>query len=110
MPRSRGRGGRPWRTACAAVRARVQAGEPCRLCGRPINLALPARTRWSFSVDHLVPLSAGGDPLNPANLAPAHLGCNAARGARTTPRTTPRPAHTAELPRWHHTPRRTPQW
>lgn len=84
MPRSRGRTGRPWRSASAAVRARAAAGEPCCRCGGQIDVTLPPRTRWSFSVDHLVPLSRGGDPLAPGNLAPCHHGCNARGGAGLT--------------------------
>lgn len=71
-----GREGRPWR------RLRLQllaASDLCRICGHP----------GSQSVDHLVPLSRGGSPLDPANLRPAHgvqgcptcgRKCNSARG------------------------------
>jgi hypothetical protein len=95
-PRSKGRTGRPWRTAAAAVRAQVRAGAPCWICHRPIDLSLPPRSPWSFSVDHVVPLQYGGAELDPSNLRPSHLGCNARRGNQARPRRR-RPAR---LPVW----------
>ena len=73
----RGRRGRPWRRARAAVLARSTV---CWICAH----------EGADSVDHLVPLSQGGDPLDPGNLAPAHYRgcptcgrrCNITRGAR----------------------------
>lgn len=44
------------------------------------------RTRphpMSFVVDEIVPVSRGGDPLDPANTRPAHWICNARRGDGT---------------------------
>jgi 5-methylcytosine-specific restriction endonuclease McrA len=68
--------GRPWRTASAKVRA---LGLPCWLCGIPIDYQAPARTRWSYSTDHVIPRNHGGSLLDPTNLRPAHYGCNSAR-------------------------------
>ena len=34
----------------------------------------------SFSLDHLVPLSMGGELSNPENVQPAHRLCNMQRG------------------------------
>jgi 5-methylcytosine-specific restriction endonuclease McrA len=72
----RGRQGRPWRRARAQVLARSRL---CWICGHDA----------SDSVDHVTPLSAGGAPLDPDNLRPAHhqpcptcgRRCNQARGA-----------------------------
>lgn len=51
-----------------------QPGMPCWLCGRPIL------TRRDMHVDHRLPRALGGtDAL--ANLAPAHVRCNLAKGA-----------------------------
>jgi 5-methylcytosine-specific restriction endonuclease McrA len=66
----------------------------CHWCGRPLDHTAPPRSRWAPSVDHLVPVSLGGDPLDPTNAVGAHYGCNSKRGnstttRRTTPRTTP---------------------
>lgn len=76
------------------LRARVKArGEPCAICGRPIDYSLgmvvdprTGRTRphpFSFVLDEIVPVSQGGDPLDPANVQPAHWVCNARRGDGT---------------------------
>ena len=78
--RSKGRTGRPWRR----VAARVYAEETvCWVCGEYVDQTLPPRTPRSRSVDHVVPLSRGGDPLNRANLRLAHIGCNTGRSNRS---------------------------
>lgn len=65
-----------------AIRARWRAiGDPCHLCGKPIDYTLG----WSidesgkrkphpmsFVVDEIVPVSKGGDPLRWDNTRPAH--------------------------------------
>ncbi|MCA1704042.1 MAG: HNH endonuclease [Actinobacteria bacterium] len=79
MPRSKGRTGRPWRRIRRQVLARR---EPCWICGRDIDLTLPQKHRWSATVDHMLPLSKGGDPRHPDNLAAAHMACNSKRGNR----------------------------
>ncbi|MGW6418834.1 HNH endonuclease [Streptomyces sp. NPDC055055] len=78
MP-SNPRNGRPYRRLVAELKAK---GLPCWICGHHINLRLDARHRLSFTLDHLVPLSRGGDLLSPANARPAHRACNSARGNR----------------------------
>lgn len=48
---------------------------PCHLCGQPIDYQAHHLDPLSFSVDHVVPLNAGGpDTLD--NTAPAHRKCN----------------------------------
>lgn len=53
----------------------------CHLCGKSIS----RRSSWpdplSPSIDHIVPLSMGGDHSY-ANIAAAHYSCNAAKGNR----------------------------
>ena len=64
-----------------AIRARWRAmGEPCRLCGRPIDYSLPAGHPMSFEVDEIVPVSKGGDPLDFDNTQPSHRICNQRKG------------------------------
>lgn len=80
----------------AEARARVLANaEYCHLCGKPLDFSAPPRSRWSPSVDHILPRKAirGLDRasqyrviLDPANLRPAHYGCNSGRGARVPKR------------------------
>lgn len=55
-------------------------GMPCHLCGKPIDYSLPAGHPMSYELDEIVPVSKGGDPLDPANVAPAHRLCNQAKG------------------------------
>lgn len=62
------------------IAARVRAGEPCCLCGRPIDLALPFPDPWSFTVEHVIPTSHGGADHGENQLAPCHLTCNRRRG------------------------------
>lgn len=77
----------------AIVRARIAAGEPCALCGQPIDLDAPQwyvdpkdgrrkRAPWSWEVDEIVPVSAGGSPYDAENVQPAHRLCNGKAGAK----------------------------
>lgn len=58
-------------------------GRPCWICGGPIDYGLPALDPRSFECDELVPVSRGGSPFDPANVAPAHRVCNGWRGAKS---------------------------
>ena len=61
------------------IKQRVQAGEPCALCGRPIDLDLTYPHPESFTVDHITPSShGGGDHID--GLRPSHAACNRSRG------------------------------
>jgi hypothetical protein len=51
---------------------RVERGERCRWCGKPVTAA-------TASLDHVVPLARGGLD-EPNNWALAHVACNQARG------------------------------
>jgi hypothetical protein len=57
---------------------------PCWFCGQPIDYEF---TKWnhlhrlSGTAHHIRGLAQGGDPLDPANLAPAHRSCNCRDGA-----------------------------
>lgn len=71
--------GRPRRRAIAQVRAE----EPtCWLCGFPIDLRLPHNSKWSSTIDEVVPRSKGGSTTDRANLRHAHRSCNSSRGNR----------------------------
>ena len=89
-----------------AILQRVAAGEPCALCGQPIDLTLPQtyidqrdgkrkRAPWSLEVDEIVPISLGGLPYGD-NCQPAHRKCNQMagnkrRGKRVRPADQPNP-------------------
>lgn len=57
----------------------------CWICETPIDRTAKARTRLSASLDHVIPLSRGGDHTLD-NIRCAHFGCNAARGNRVDAR------------------------
>lgn len=84
------------------LRERIKAlGEPCGICGKPIDYSLGFVTDMAtgkrhmhpmaFVVDEIVPVSKGGDPLDVSNCRAAHYVCNARRGAGDKPRAMERP-------------------
>lgn len=58
-------------------------GWVCQLCQRPVNKGLSWPHTESASLDHVVPLSRGGDHVR-TNVQLAHLGCNIGKGAALT--------------------------
>lgn len=81
----RSRNGSARRKAVARLRAE---GRPCWICealGRDgtIDYSLPAGDPGSFECDELVPVSLGGSPTDPANLAATHRACNEWRSNRS---------------------------
>ena len=72
--------GRPRRTAVAHVRAQ---GQPCWLCGYPIDQTLDYQThRMASTVDEYITRSNGGSTTDHANLRHAHRLCNSIRQDR----------------------------
>lgn len=55
------------------VRAR---GDRCAICWHDIDYSLTTPDPMSFEVDHIVPISRGGDPYDPANGQASHRCCN----------------------------------
>lgn len=53
----------------------------CHLCGLGIDADLKWPNTGSYTVDHVIPVSLGGDDVL-ENVAPAHLGCNASKSNR----------------------------
>ena len=64
-------------------RVMIPAASLWALCGRPLIHDAPPRSKWTPTLDHIVPLSRGGDPYDTANLRVVHYGCNASRGNGT---------------------------
>jgi 5-methylcytosine-specific restriction endonuclease McrA len=60
---------------------RERDGDLCQLCLSLIDFDLPIRTPGSRTVDHVLPVRAGGTD-EPDNLWLAHLVCNQRKGAR----------------------------
>jgi len=67
----------------AARAAVIARGDPCWICGLPINYSLPAGNPEAAEVDELVPVSLGGSPYDQHNLAAAHRCCNCWRSNRS---------------------------
>lgn len=90
-PRYYAVGGWKARNAAIAVcRARAAAGEPCAICGQPIDVARAwivdddgrrKRDPLSCECDEVVPVSRGGSPVDLENVRPVHRICNERRGA-----------------------------
>lgn len=77
---------RPSTRAARKLYAEVRAaGLTCCLCGGWIDHDLHWQDPMAATVEHLVPLSMGGDPTDPANLSTAHRVCNTTRGNRVAP-------------------------
>lgn len=69
---------------------RAAAGEPCGICGRPIDMQAPQyivrpdgkriKAPWAFEMDHIVPYAQGGALYDPQNVQPSHRACNERKG------------------------------
>jgi 5-methylcytosine-specific restriction endonuclease McrA len=57
----------------------------CHLCGGPIDPSLRFPDPASLTVDHVVPVSRGGNMTDAANLRPAHFRCNRLKSDRLPP-------------------------
>lgn len=72
------RGSAKWKRVRAVV---LRQATHCAVCGLALVPDARPRSRWSSSVDHIVPLERGGAPFDLGNLRAVHLGCNARLGA-----------------------------
>jgi len=66
----------------------------CRICGKALRPDAPPRSRWSSSVDHIIPRAVFMDErrfdlqtqrflcLDPSNLQAVHAKCNGRKGKR----------------------------
>lgn len=62
----------------------------CWICDKPIDFDAPARTRWSFSVDHVKPKSKHPElRYTRTNLRAAHYGCNSRKKDHAPPEVEP---------------------
>lgn len=63
--------------------ARIVYAPICHLCGKEIDLSLPARHKMSWTLDHLDPRGVVGSEVPPLERTlPAHWSCNSRRGKR----------------------------
>lgn len=66
-----------WKRLAAQVLAEESV---CHLCGHDIDFEAPARSRFSPSVDHIIPMSKAPDLVFVReNLRAAHYGCNSSK-------------------------------
>lgn len=73
----------------------------CHMCGHVLDADAPHMDPRQPVVDHLVPLSKGGDPFATTNVALACRSCNARRGDKDLD-ATPDMAAERELPTREH--------
>ena len=65
------------------LRARVLGrGDPCWVCGLPIDRSLPNLHPCQGVVDEVVPVSQGGSPFDLSNCRAAHRCCNSWRSTK----------------------------
>jgi 5-methylcytosine-specific restriction endonuclease McrA len=83
-----GRGDTRWYKLSA--RLKKELPPYCWICSEEIDLTLHHTHKKSWTLDHMVPLSKGGDPYDENNLRPAHRDCNSRRGTGDRPEGTPR--------------------
>ncbi|MGD6749158.1 HNH endonuclease [Streptomyces sp. BH105] len=83
MSTNAGRSGRRWRRVVAQLKA--ESLPICSICGYDIDMTLPHLDPLAWTAEHVVPLSAGGDPYDRDNLRPAHRGCNSRKGSGPPP-------------------------
>lgn len=58
-----------------------QAGEPCWLCGQPIDYTAPPEHPDAHELDHLYPVSTHPELAeDPAGFRASHSSCNRSRG------------------------------
>ena len=71
-------------------RATALATGVCIICGKPINPDLPGTHPWGGTLEHVIPVSRGGHPTHPDNLAASHRTCNYQRGTKLLSELPPR--------------------
>lgn len=59
----------------------LRDGHRCHLCRKRVDMTLTGNDRMGPTIDHLIPVSAGGDDVL-SNVRLAHRSCNCSRGAR----------------------------
>lgn len=95
MAYSKGRAGTAW----WKVQAQVYAEEThCWLCHRWVDQSLDGRRHpMGRTVDHVLELWQGGDPLDRANCRLAHRRCNTSKSNRLRARRRSRPAYAVDV-------------
>ena len=54
----------------------------CGICGRAVDFDKKFPDPWSATLDHIIPISKGGNPAAIENLQLAHLQCNRIKSSK----------------------------
>lgn len=74
-----GRSHREWKRLCAWGKAELPS--VCHICGDNIDQGIHYLDRWAWTLDHVESLDTHPHLAHdPANLRPAHRGCNSRKG------------------------------
>lgn len=66
-----------YRGAYEKARAKILATQDiCGICGKPVDMSLKYPHPLSPTIDHIIPVSKGGHPVDMDNLQLAHRCCN----------------------------------
>jgi 5-methylcytosine-specific restriction endonuclease McrA len=78
---NRGRNGFEWRKVREQLK-QTPGSNICQHpdCGKEIDMTLHSNHPMSWTADHIIPLSDGGNPTALSNLRPMHRSCNSKRG------------------------------
>lgn len=83
--------GDPWNSASweSARKRAIQSKDPfCAICQNFVDISLPrkdSKGKWNplaCEVDHIIPVSRGGQPYEVENLQLTHMRCNRKKGAK----------------------------
>ena len=67
----------PHRVAFERNKKRIlKTKHTCGICGQDVDKTLTYPHPLSPVIDHIIPVSKGGDPSNLSNLQLSHMGCN----------------------------------
>ena len=93
------RDSREWKKA----RQRVlnEENDRCGLCLRTVDKSLKTPHPGSPEVDHIIPLSLGGDPYDRSNLQLVHKYCNQSKGGRKQSSQVKTPVYDETLKDWN---------
>lgn len=61
----------------------IASQDICGICGRPVDKTLRFPDPWSAVVDHIIPVTKGGNPSDISNLQLAHNCCNRQKADKT---------------------------
>ena len=70
----------------------------CGICGRPVDKSLKFPDPMCATIDHIIPVTRGGDPSALENLQLAHRCCNMGKGTKISILPPPQKDRNRDLP------------